>query len=281
MDLGGAPVLLRDRLLAQLEEMGDAPDYVRLASEVLGIHNASPVLARKLVSQALVLEDRRDAWAEVGERIISAAPASPGVYILRDATGQALYVGKAINLKRRLRTHFAPRRWKGLKAPLSRVAQAEWHDVGSELEALLREAVLIRDLQPIVNVQVGPPTGRTREVPPALWKDVLLMLPSVDAARVELFAARADGGWLQQSAQRDGQDLAGHARRLFRFFRSPLHVREDPTPLAPLVFSWLAARGANTTRLDPHDCGTVRELEGRVRTLLADDDLFGERLVLA
>lgn len=274
-------MLLRDRLRGRLDEMGDTPDYVRLASDILGIRNAPPALARKLVSQALVLEDRRDAWAAVGEEVIATAPATPGVYVLRDTDGQALYVGKAVNLKRRLRAHFGARRWRGLKAPLARVAQVEWFDVGSELEALLREAVLIRDLQPIVNVQIGPPSSRTREVPQSLWKDVLLVLPSVDPVRVELVGARADGGWFQQSVARDGCDLAIHVRRAFRFFRSPLRTREDSTPLAPLVFSWLAARGGHTTRLDPQDCATLVKLEARLAALLGDKDLFAERLVLA
>ena len=56
-------MLLRDRLRARLNEMGDAPDYPRLAAEVLGIRNAPFELARRLVSQALVLEDRQDAVA--------------------------------------------------------------------------------------------------------------------------------------------------------------------------------------------------------------------------
>src|SRR5438270_2267030 len=116
--------LLRDRLLARLEEMGEAPDHQRLAAEVLGIRGAPPELARKLVAQALVLEDRRDAWRRAGERICRDAPATPGVYVLKDAGGSPLYVGKAINLRRRLRAHFAERRWRGMKAQLSRIAEA-------------------------------------------------------------------------------------------------------------------------------------------------------------
>jgi hypothetical protein len=50
--------VLRDKLLARLAEMGDAPDHQRLAAEVLGIKNAPPELARRLVAQALVLGDR-------------------------------------------------------------------------------------------------------------------------------------------------------------------------------------------------------------------------------
>jgi len=258
--------------------MGDAPDYVRLATEVLGIRNASPGLARRLVSQALVLEDRRDAWVEVGQRICAAAPATAGVYVLRDAEGQVLYVGKAINLARRLRTHFAVRRWRGLKAPLARVAAAEWEEVGSELEALLREAVLIRDLNPAVNVQVGPPDATARGTPPALVRDVIVLVPAVDPAHAVVVGARADGGWLRLTLARDGSDADAPARRLFRFFRSPLPAREDPSPLAPIVYSWLASRGASATRIDPHAAPTFDALVTRLRKLLMDRDLFTERL---
>jgi len=270
--------VLRDRLLARLEEMGDAPDYVRLASEVLGIRNAAPALARRLVSQALVVEDRRDAWMQTGERICAAAPQTAGVYVLKDAEGQVLYVGKAINLRRRLRTHFAPRRWRGLKAALARAAQAEWQEVGSELEALLREAVLIRDLRPVVNVQVGPPGVETRAIQPALTKDVIVLLPSVESGCAEVVAARADGGWMQRRVSRHGDDLDAESRRLFRFFHSPLHDRDDPSPLAPIVFSWLAGRGADATRVDPHRFDTVAALAVRLKVLLHDDDLFTVRL---
>src|SRR6476659_3990385 len=104
--------MLRDKLLARLAEMGDAVDHQRLAAEVLGIRGAPPELARRLVAQALVVEDRRETWRLAGERICAAAPPTPGVYVLRDEHGTALYVGKAVNLRRRLRAHFAARRWR-------------------------------------------------------------------------------------------------------------------------------------------------------------------------
>src|SRR5215470_3684151 len=129
--------MLRDRLLARIEAMGAAVDHQRLAAEVLGIRGAPPALARKLVAQALVIEDRREAWRETGERIAGSAPMTAGVYVLSDAAGSPLYVGKAINLRRRLRAHFTDRRWRALKPGMSRAAGAEWHEVGSEIEALL------------------------------------------------------------------------------------------------------------------------------------------------
>src|SRR5712671_3404444 len=112
--------MLRDRLLAGLAKMGDAPDHQQLAAEVLGIRGAPPELARRLVAQALVLEDRREVWRQAGESICRAAPPTPGVYVLKDEQGRALYVGKAVHLRRRLRAHFADRRWRTLKPGLSR-----------------------------------------------------------------------------------------------------------------------------------------------------------------
>ncbi|HJZ76253.1 MAG TPA: nucleotide excision repair endonuclease [Vicinamibacterales bacterium] len=263
--------------------MGAAPDHQRLAAEVLGIRGASPELARRLVAQALVLEDRRDVWRRAGERICRAAPATPGVYVLRDAEGRALYVGKAVNLRRRLRAHFAERRWRALKPEMARASDAEWQEVGSDLEALLREAALIEELQPAVNVQIGAPALDTRAIPRALVRDVLVVMPSVEDDSVELIAAAADGRTMIQRTRRNGADLVVHAQRIMRFFRSAL-ARGQPrdtgphAPCAPIVFSWLAQRGDGATRLDPHEVSAPRELRARLAALFKDDRLFRERL---
>jgi hypothetical protein len=171
---------------------------------------------------------------------------------------------------------------------MARAVDAEWQVVGSELEALLREAALIERLQPIVNVQTGPPALRTRAISRALIRDVIVVLPSGAEDAVELVAVRADGPWMIQRTRRDGADLVVHTSRLIRFFHSPLS--SSPTTsspddgvlghgmLAPIVFSWLARRGAGATRLDPHDAPTRRELAARLSALLSDDRLFTERL---
>ena len=276
--------MLRDKLLARLAAMGDAPNHQQLADEVLGIRGAPPELARRLVAQALVLEDRREVWQRAGERICRAAPPTPGVYVLKDEDGRALYVGKAVHLRRRLRAHFADRRWRAMKPGMSRAAAAEWQEVGSEMEALLREAALIHELQPPVNVQMAAPDPATRGVPRALWRDVLVVLPSIETDSVELVGAAVDGRWMIQRTRRNGADLAVHARRIMTFFASG--VVEPRTPnaeprtslLAPLVFSWLAGRGATATRLDPHDTTSPPQLHRRLGALFGDDRLFVERL---
>ncbi|HMJ82208.1 MAG TPA: nucleotide excision repair endonuclease [Vicinamibacterales bacterium] len=272
--------MLRDKLLARLAEMGDAVDHQRLAAEVLGIRGAPPELAKRLVAQALVVEDRRDEWRRAGERICGRAPSTPGVYVLKDGDDRPLYVGKAVNLRRRLRAHFADRRWKAIKPAFARAAGAEWQEVGSELEALLREAALIDELKPPVNVQTASPQLDDRAIPQALLRDTIVVAPSVEDNSVELIVSRVeDGGWMIQRTRRNGSDLAVHANRLWRFFNSALRrARTSGPPLAPIVYSWLAGRGASATRLDPHAARSVQEMRRRLAALLRDERLFHERI---
>lgn len=288
--------------------MGTSPDYVRLATDVLGIRNAPPALAKRLVDQALVVEDRREEWLRRGEQLCQAAPQAAGVYVLRDADARPLYVGKANNLRRRLRTHFAARRWRQLKADFARATDVEWQVVGSEIEALIREAVLIRALVPAVNVQVGEPQMDTRAVPDSLRRDTVIVLPSSVENAVELLAVRAStthapasGAVLFVRVPRDGKGLRARVDKLWKFFTAPrvdepaalsspslnregdgFESRDDlfADACAPLVWSWLAGRGASATRLDPRDTSSAREFERRVRVVLRDARLFADRIVV-
>jgi len=273
--------VLADRLALMMSMMSGAePDYQQLARDVLGIRGASASLARSLVEQALVVEDRRDGWRRVGERVCSAAPRAPGVYVFRDPDGRALYVGKAANLRRRLGAHFADRRWRALTPAVARVADVDWQLAGSELEALLREAMLIRELQPVANIHVGEPAMRTRAVPASLLRDVLVLLPSVDPEAVEIVAAKTRGDVLLHRTARDGATLADTASGLWGFFHpagEDSHAAPD-LALAPLVFSWMAGRGRHVTRLDPHDMAAAGDLAARLASLFNDASLFVERL---
>jgi len=276
--------MIRDTLaarLAQMEQSGAGPDYQRLAVEVLGIRGAPAALARRLVEQALVIEDRRDTWRRVGERACHEAPREAGVYVFRDAGGAALYVGKASNLRRRLGAHFSDRRWRTLHPAVARVAHVEWQTTGSELEALLREAMLINGLQPVANVHVGAPALRTRAIPAALVRDVVVLVPSLDPDSVDVISARAQGDVALERADRSGATLAETTARIWEFFRQPAEASGTATSaaLAPLVFSWIAGRGRHATRVDPHDASTAGDLTARLASLFNDTSLFVERLV--
>jgi len=185
-------------------------------------------------------------------------------------------------VRRRLRTHFVARRWRALKAEFARAVDGEWLAVGSELEALLREAEWIRRERPIANVQVGAPVLETRAVPAAILRNTVVVVRSIEADSAELIAARTDGDTLIQRTRRDGSDLPVHGHRLWRFFHGTPTVRRADTPngFAPIVFSWLAERGRSATRFHPDDAGSEREMRGQIAVALADERLFTERVVV-
>jgi hypothetical protein len=74
--------------------------------------------------------------------------------------------------------------------------------------------------------------------------------------------------------------LAVHSARLIRFFRREPRAMVLGSGLAPIVFSWLAHRGAGQSRIDPHDVGSPSDLRARLAVLLADERLFTERIVV-
>src|SRR5205809_808587 len=86
------------------------------------------------------------------------APTLPGVYLFRDVHGQVLYVGRARDLRARLRSYFRSERQRpAVEAALAAVETIEWRIVGSELEAALEELRLLRELRPPANARSTRP----------------------------------------------------------------------------------------------------------------------------
>ena len=85
---------------------------------------------------------------------ISALPEQPGVYWFRGRRGEVLYVGKAIRLRDRVRSHFQDPASLGPKqvAMVRRVADVDFLAVDSEADALVLEATFIREHKPPYNV---------------------------------------------------------------------------------------------------------------------------------
>ncbi len=83
-------------------------------------------------------------------------PAKPGVYMFKDRQGKILYIGKAKNLRNRVRSYFQARGQVDPKtmALMSRVADAELLVTDSEIEALILEANLVKEHKPRYNVNL-------------------------------------------------------------------------------------------------------------------------------
>jgi DNA polymerase III epsilon subunit family exonuclease len=90
--------------------------------------------------------------------LIAGAPTTPGVYLFRDVNDTVLYVGKARDLRARLRSYFSGVRQRpAIEAALGALSCVEWRLLGSELEAALEELRLIRELRPPANARATRP----------------------------------------------------------------------------------------------------------------------------
>jgi DNA polymerase-3 subunit epsilon len=90
----------------------------------------------------------------VKRSLVADAPRRPGVYVFRGAGGLALYVGRARDLRTRLRSYFAGGRQRpSVEAALAALERVEWRETGSELEAALEELRLLRELRPPANAR--------------------------------------------------------------------------------------------------------------------------------
>jgi len=84
-------------------------------------------------------------------------PDEPGAYLFRDKAGRLLYVGKALSLRSRVRSHFdaspKPTAWNEIM--VARVAYVDWVVTDTELEALLLENNLIKEQRPFFNIRLS------------------------------------------------------------------------------------------------------------------------------
>jgi excinuclease ABC subunit C len=82
------------------------------------------------------------------------APESPGVYLMRSAEGEIIYVGKAKVLRNRLSSYFSGRKDIKTRHLVSRIESIEWILAASEYEALLLENTLIKRHTPRYNINL-------------------------------------------------------------------------------------------------------------------------------
>ena len=121
------------------------------------------------MAQLLLFPDPRPLVERLGADFFRHAPELPGVYLMRDAANQVLYVGKARNLRKRLASYRVANpdrlRRRHLRL-LNSIERIELQECASEEAALAREAELLRGLKPRFN-RAGTWVGPRRYV---TWK---------------------------------------------------------------------------------------------------------------
>lgn len=98
---------------------------------------------------------RSEARPEI-QQILDTLPTNPGVYLMKDEAGEVIYVGKAINLRNRVRSYFHigngqdSKTWRLVQG----IRNIEFIVTESELEALVLECNLIKKWKPHYNVRL-------------------------------------------------------------------------------------------------------------------------------
>lgn len=130
------------------------PDAIATAEILIALLGLAQERGARTVADVVELAAPRARRLHSKRPLIAGAPTSPGVYLFRGRHGTVLYVGKARNLRARLRSYFSGSRQRpSVEAALGAIERIEWRPLGSELEAALEELRLIRELRPPANAR--------------------------------------------------------------------------------------------------------------------------------
>ncbi|MBA3566639.1 MAG: GIY-YIG nuclease family protein, partial [Actinobacteria bacterium] len=134
------------------------PDAVATAEILVSLLGLAQERGARTLADVLELAAPRARKLHSRRSLIAGAPTGPGVYLFRDRNDTVLYVGKARDLRARLRSYFSGSRQRpAVEAALGALDRVEWRQLGSELEAVLEELRLIRELRPPANARAGRP----------------------------------------------------------------------------------------------------------------------------
>jgi len=139
------------------------PDALATAEILVALLGLAQERGARTLAEVIELAAPRERRLHARRPLVAGAPTTPGVYLFRDRNDTVLYVGKARDLRARLRSYFAGDRQRpAVEAALGALARVEWRELGSELEAALEELRLIRELRPPANARGGRPQSYLR-----------------------------------------------------------------------------------------------------------------------
>jgi excinuclease ABC subunit C len=161
-------------------------------------------------------------FARAAEKVRNKFPAAPGVYLFQDRAGVVLYVGKAKDLRARAGSYFLAAAADDQRTSrLVREAyDIEFIEADSEVDALLMEARLIKDIQPKYNRDL-----RDDKTYPYLQITTREDFPRVEVTRqprssgVKLYGPFASAGSLRGAVQ--------VMQKVFKFRTCPLDIEAD------------------------------------------------------
>jgi excinuclease ABC subunit C len=166
----------------------------------------------------------KDRFASIGRQIRN-FPTGPGLYLMKGAGGKVLYIGKAKNLRSRVSSYFQPAsdliasRGPKIAEMVSKVRSVDFLETASEVEAILAEARLIKDIRPPYNTDLVDD-----KTFPYLQITAADDFPGVYMTRRPQPNSRLFGPF---ASAKDLRGAMSVLQKIFRFRTCKLEIRED------------------------------------------------------
>lgn len=153
---------------------------------------------------------------------VKSFPTSPGVYLMKDSQGRVIYVGKAVNLRSRASSYFTSAAASDQRTVnlIPEIADIDFIKVETEVDALLLEARLIKDIQPKFNQELKD----DKSFP------YLQIRTNEDFPRVEFTRTPETKGVKLYGPFTSAKQLRGTIsvlQKIFKFRTCPLDIAED------------------------------------------------------
>ncbi len=121
--------------------------FYKLAHEQFEPEVLTAALKRQLKLKALP--------SHLDNALIDSLPTGPGVYIFEDESNTPIYVGKSVEIRKRVLSHFSDDHKVAKELKISQhIRNIRAIETNGELEALLLESQLVKELQPLYNIQL-------------------------------------------------------------------------------------------------------------------------------
>ncbi len=213
---------------------------------------------------------------------IRSLPEQPGLYMMKNAEGEVVYIGQTNNLRRRLSEYFLYQSESTGKLAriLPAVKTLEWQTVDTELDAVILEARLIRQYRPTVNVQQQIFPAATPQTSESCRILILLSRLSTDAV-VYLLSPQ---GRFERVVCRSGRKPK---KKLLRLLQSLCYTNEaGKTPGAEekmaceLAWRWFLEYRDKINWLDAADFGSAEECLQNLMHILDDFEHIREKQIV-
>jgi len=242
--------------------------FCRVAAELIGRMKARGVENRGQLDAALYEESNCDfAGKEITRKMIEELPMKAGVYGFTDKAGAYIYIGKAVNLRRRVENYFrfnseSPEKLARLRAAAHGLTI---HRCGSELEALIYEYRLIKKHKPALNSQqaISERKGTYKALP-----DAVILLPHAQEGFCVSVWIRKDQKIRLRPFEADFREADALAGELQEYFYSgTLPASPDDFPELEIVTRWVKRNRDNLPMITAGNMAGAGEIVEAMKSL--------------